>query len=84
MDKSFVLIGESDRPVATGCVTVGGPHHDNFAEVISTLRASKGIIAMAAATSLLEDLDAHRRMVRDGQRVIKEHRSAELVLRPLA
>ena len=92
--RSFTPLGGSDPipPVAAGCATIIGPHHENFADVVEALRAGGGITvtpspkeAMEAATRLLRDPDARRRMARNGQRVIEEHRgasarSAELVL----
>ena len=87
-------MGGSDPipPVAAGCATIIGPHHENFADVVSALRAGGGVTvtsspkeAMEAASRLLQDADARRRMARRGRRVIEEHcgasaRSAELVL----
>lgn len=80
--RSFAPMGGSDPipPVAAGCATIIGPHHENFADVVSALAAGGGITVtdtpMAAATRLLDDPDARRRMARDGQRVIEEHRGA--------
>ena len=89
--RSFAAMGGSDPipPVAAGCATIIGPHHENFAEVVSALRAGGGITVtgapMAAAAPLLDDPDTRLRMARRGQRVIEEHRgasarSSELVL----
>ena len=89
--RSFSPMGGSDPipPVAARCATIIGPHHENFAEVVSALRAGGGITVtdspMATAARLLQDPDARRRMARNGQRVIRERRgasarSAELVL----
>ena len=89
--RSFVPMGGSDPipAVAAGCPTLIGPHHDNFAEVVAALEAGGGIVVtdspMEAATRLLEDPKACRRLARNGQRVIGEHRgasarSAEMVL----
>ncbi len=89
--RSFAPMGGSDPipPVAAGCATIIGPHHENFAEVVSALRAGGGITVtgapMAAAAPLLNDPDTRLRMARSGQSVIEEHRgasarSAELVL----
>ncbi len=80
--RSFVPMGGSDPipPVAAGCATIIGPHHENFADVVSALRAGGGITVthapMEAATRLQADEDARRQMARDGQRVIEEHRGA--------
>ena len=80
--RSFVPMGGSDPipPVAAGCATVIGPHHENFADVVSALAAGGGITVtdtpMAAAASLLEDEDTRHRMARNGRRVIEEHRGA--------
>ena len=93
--RSFTPMGGSDPipSVASGCATIIGPHHDNFADVVSALAAGGGITVtdapMAAAARLLEDEDARRRMARNGQRVIEEHRgasarAADLVLGLLA
>ena len=92
--RSFVPMGGSDPipPVAAGCATVIGPHHENFADVVSALRAGSGITvtsspkeAMEAAARLLQDAGARRQMARQGRRVIEERRgasarSADLVL----
>ncbi len=89
--RSFAPMGGSDPipPVAAGCATIIGPHHENFAEVVSALRVGGGLVVtsspMEAAARLLDDADARRRMARNGQLIIKEHRgasarSAELVL----
>ena len=92
--RSFTPLGGSDPipPVAAGCATIIGPHHENFADVVEALRAGGGITvtpspkeAMEAATRLLRDPDARRRIARNGRRVIEQHRgasarSAELVL----
>ncbi len=89
--RSFTPMGGSDPipPVAAGCATVVGPHHENFSDVVSALEADGGIVVtaspMAAAARLIEDAQARRRMARNGRRVIEEHRgasarSAELVL----
>ncbi len=89
--RSFTPMGGSDPipPVAARCATIIGPHHENFAEVVSTLRAGGGLTVtdapMATAARLLQHPDARRRMARNGQRVIREHRgasarNAELVL----
>ncbi len=96
--RSFAPMGGSDPipSVAAGCATIIGPHHDNFADVVSALRAGGGIIvtsspkeAMEAAALLLQDVDARRQMSRQGRRVIRRRRgasarSAELVLELLA
>jgi len=80
--RSFAPTGGSDPipPVAAGCATIIGPHHENFADVVSALAAGGGITVtdtpMAAATHLLNDPDARRRMARNGRRVIEEHRGA--------
>lgn len=80
--RSFVPLGGSDPipPVAAGCATIIGPHHENFADVVSALAAGGGITVsaspMAAAARLLEDADTRRRMARNGQRVIEGHRGA--------
>ena len=80
--RSFVPMGGSDPipPVAAGCATIIGPHHENFADVVSALRAGGGITVtlapMEAASRLLADEDARRQMARHGQRVIEEHRGA--------
>ncbi len=80
--RSFAPMGGSDPipPVAAGCATIIGPHHENFADVVSALAAGGGITLtdtpMAAATRLLDDPDARRRMTRNGRRVIEEHRGA--------
>ena len=92
--RSFTPMGGSDPipPVAAGCATVIGPHHENFEDVVSALASGGGITVtaspMAAAARLLDDADVRRRMARNGQRVIEEHRgasarSAELVLKLL-
>ena len=92
--RSFTPMGGSDPipPVAAGCATIIGPHHEHFAEVVSALRAGGGLVVtsspMEAAARLLDDADARRRMARNGQLIIEEHRgasarSAELVLRLL-
>jgi 3-deoxy-D-manno-octulosonic-acid transferase len=92
--RSFAPMGGSDPipPVAAGCATVIGPHHENFTDVVSALRAGGGVTvtsspkeAMDAAARLLQDVDARRRMARQGRRVIEERRgasarSADLVL----
>ena len=92
--RSFTPTGGSDPipPVAAGCATLIGPHHENFAHVVAALRAGGGLTvasspedAMQTAALLLRDADARRRMARNGQRVVDEHRgasarSAELVL----
>ena len=92
--RSFLPMGGSDPipPVAAGCATVIGPHHENFADVVSALRAGSGIAvtsspkeAMEAAARLLQDAGARRQMARQGRRVIEERRgasarSADLVL----
>ena len=92
--RSFVPMGGSDpiSPAAAGCATIIGPHHENFADVVSALRAGGGITvssspkeAMVAAARLLQDADARRQMSRQGRRVIEERRgasarSADLVL----
>lgn len=92
--RSFVPMGGSDPipPVAAGCATVIGPHHENFPDVVSALRAGSGITvtsspkeAMEAAARLLQDAGARRQMARQGRRVIEERRgasarSADLVL----
>ena len=78
--RSFAPLGGSDPipPVAAGCATIIGPHHENFADVVSALAAGGGIAVtdtpMAAASRLLDDPDARRRMARNGRRVIEEHR----------
>ncbi len=93
--RSFAPMGGSDPipPVAAGCATIIGPHHENFTDVVSALRAGGGITVtsrpMAAAARLLKDEDARLRMARRGQRVIERHqgasaRTAELVLGLLA
>ena len=93
--RSFTPMGGSDPipSVAAGCATIVGPHHDNFAGVVSALAAGGGVTVtdtpMATAARLLEDEDARRRMARNGQRVIEEHRgasarAADLVLGLLA
>ena len=80
--RSFAPMGGSDPipPVAAGCATIIGPHHENFADVVSALAAGGGITVtdtpMAAAARLLDDPDARRRMARNGRRVIEEHRGA--------
>ena len=80
--RSFAPMGGSDPipPVAAGCATIIGPHHENFADVVSALAAGGGITVtvapMAAAARILDDPDARRRMARSGQRVIEEHRGA--------
>lgn len=80
--RSLAPMGGSDPipPVAAGCATIIGPHHENFANVVAALAAGGGITVtdtpMAAAARLLGDEDARRRMVRHGQRVIEEHRGA--------
>ncbi len=80
--RSFVPMGGSDPipPVAAGCATIIGPHHENFADVVSALEAGGGITVTAApmnaAARLLEDTAARRRMARNGQRVIEGHRGA--------
>ncbi len=92
--RSFAPMGGSDPipPVAAGCATIIGPHHENFADVVSALREGGGITvtsapkeAMEAAALLLQDVDARRQMARRGRRVIRRRRgasarSAELVL----
>ncbi len=93
--RSFAPLGGSDPilPVAAGCATIIGPHHENFAHVVSALAAGGGITVtntpMAAAARLLDDPDARRRMAHNGQRVIDERRgasarTADLVLGLLA
>ena len=78
--RSFAPMGGSDPipAVAAGCATIIGPHHENFANVVSALAAGGGITVtdtpMAAASRLLDDPDARRRMARNGRRVIEEHR----------
>ncbi len=80
--RSFAPMGGSDPipPVAAGCATIIGPHHENFADVVSALAAGGGITVtaspMAAAARLLDDPDTRLRMARNGQRVIEEHRGA--------
>ncbi|MDE0649363.1 MAG: 3-deoxy-D-manno-octulosonic acid transferase [Gammaproteobacteria bacterium] len=80
--RSFAPMGGSDPipAVAAGCATIIGPHHENFADVVSALAAGGGITVtdspMAAAARLLDDPDARRRMARNGRRVIEEHRGA--------
>ena len=80
--RSFAPIGGSDPipAVAAGCATIIGPHHENFTDVVSALARGGGIAVsdtpMAAATRLLDDPDARRRMARNGRRVIEEHRGA--------
>ena len=82
--RSFAPMGGSDPipAVAAGCATIIGPHHENFTDVVSALAAGGGITVtdtpMAAATRLLDDPDARRRMARNGQRVIEEHRGASV------
>ena len=92
--RSFAPLGGSDPipPVAAGCATIIGPRHENFADVVSALRAAGGVTvtsspkeAMEAAARLLQDAAARRRMARRGRSVIEERRgasarSAELVL----
>ena len=92
--RSFAPMGGSDPipPVAAGCATIIGPHHENFADVVSALREGGGITvtsapkeAMEAAALLLQDVDARRQMARRGRRVIRRRRGAsargaELVL----
>ena len=86
--RSFAPMGGSDPipPVAAGCATIIGPHHDNFADVVAALRAGGCVTVtsspMAAAARLLEDEDARRRMARNGQRVIEEHGGASARLGP--
>ena len=80
--RSFVPMGGSDPipPVAAGCPTLIGPHHENFAEVVSALQAGGGVIVTASpmeeAARMLEDADARRAMAECGQRVIEQHRGA--------
>lgn len=80
--RSFAPMGGSDPipPVAAGCATIIGPHHENFADVVSALAAGGGITVtdtpMAAASRLLDDPDARRRMAGNGRRVIEDHRGA--------
>ena len=89
--RSFTPLGGSDPipPVAAGCATLIGPHHENFADVVAALEAGGGLTVtqspMEAAARLLEDDGARREMARNGRRVIDEHRgasarSADLVL----
>ena len=93
--RSFARMGGSDPipPIAAGCATIIGPHHDNFADVVAALEAGGGLAVtqspMEAAARLLEDAAARRRMARNGQRVIESRRgasarTAELVLGLLA
>ena len=80
--RSFVPMGGSDPipPVAAGCPTLIGPHHENFAEVVSALQAGGGVIVTASpmeeAARMLEDADARQAMAECGQRVIEQHRGA--------
>ena len=63
-----------------GRPTVIGPHHDNFEQVVASLREGGGIRVsaepMSAAVELLDTPDAGRQMGERGRAVIEGHRGA--------
>ena len=89
--RSFVEMGGSDPipPVAAGRPTVIGPHHENFAQVVSAFVDGGGIRVadrpMDAVAELLAWPEAGRAMAQRGREVIEarrgaSRRSAEIVL----
>ena len=92
--RSLTPMGGSNplEPVALGKPTVIGPHHENFAGIVTELVAEGGVVVsarpMAVIARWLEDPAAGETVAAGGSRAMARHRgaaarTAERVLRLL-
>lgn len=93
--RSLAPMGGSNplEPVAAGKPAVIGPHHEHFAEIVTTLSAAGALVVsgepMRVIAGWLADGAARKAVVRAGRRALSAHsgvsaRTVQLVLRTLA